>query len=127
MRLTWHALPALLLIFLCGCEETPDISGAWIGEASTTVDAEAKTFDLAMDIEQTDTQVTGSVFWGPIEATVSSAEFSGQQLTLVSEWPEGSITFRGFTTGEVFKGRFSIKHDADPGYPFQGAFELTKE
>ena len=126
MRLTWPALPALLLISLCGCDETPNISGAWTGEASATVDAEAKTFDLVMDIEQTDTQVTGSVFWGPIEATVSSAEFSGQQLTLVSEWAEGSITFRGFTTGEVFKGRFSIVRNVDRE-PFKGAFELNKE
>ena len=79
-----------------------------------------------MDLEQTETEVTGSVFWGPIEATVSSAELSGQQLTLVSEWDEGSITFRGFTTGEVFKGRFSIVRNVDPE-PFRGPFELDKE
>ena len=126
MRLIWHALPALLLVLLYGCEEIPNVSGVWIGEASATVDAEGKTFDLAMDLEQTETQVTGSVSWGPVEATVSSAKFDGQQLTLVSEWDEGSITFRGFTTGEIFKGRFSIVRNVDPE-PFRGAFELNKE
>lgn len=126
MRLISRLVVTALVFLLIGCEQTPDMSGTWIGKAEAMVDAEKTTIDVEMDIEQTEADVSGSVYWGPIEATISSAEFSGPQLVLVSEWPEGSITFRGFATDNTFKGRFSIKHSANP-QPFQGAIELTKE
>ena len=90
------------------------------------VDAEKTTIEVEMDIEQTEADVSGKVYWGSIEATISSAEFSGPQLILVSDWPEGTITFRGLATDNAFKGRFSIRHSLDP-QPFQGAIELTRE
>ena len=124
-------LPAFVLaclLVLCNwsCVETPDVSGAWRGEASAIVDAEETIIDVEMNITQTENDTSGSVQWGPIEAAVSSVEFNGPQLVLVSEWADGSITFRGLANDERFKGRFTIKHGADP-QPFRGAFELTKE
>ena len=118
-------VPALIFL-LSGCESTPDISGYWLGEASAIVDAEEVTIEVDMDIEQTEADVSGFVYWGPIEATISSAEFLGPQLVLTSEWPQGTITFRGLANDSTFKGRFFIRHSLDPE-PFQGRLELTRE
>lgn len=117
----------VLLCLLPGCTEPPpDISGTWFGEASAIVDAEETTIKVDMEIEQREADVEGNVYWGPIEATISSAEFFGPQLVVVSEWPEGTMTFRGRVIENTFKGRFRIKHEIDP-YPFQGTIELTRE
>lgn len=127
MRSTFLSVAFALVFLLSACEQpAPDISGTWFGEASAIVDAEETTIEVEMDIEQTEADVSGNVYWGPIEATISSVEFDGPQLVLVSEWPEGIITFRGLATDNTFKGRFIIRHEIDP-HPFQGAIELTRE
>jgi hypothetical protein len=124
--LTASVLACFLAFSSWSCGETPDVSGAWKGTARAIVDAEDTTIDVEMNITQTENDISGSVQWGPIEATVSFAEFSGPQLILVSEWADGSITLRGLANDNSFKGRFSIEHGADPE-PFRGAFELSKE
>jgi hypothetical protein len=114
------------ILFMIGCEEIVDMSGAWKGETTLVVDGEEKTVPLEVTITQSEKEITGSICWGEEDQPITYTELDRNEVFLKCEWDQGVYRLRGLVVGEVYNGRFTYTYVNDPE-PFPAKFEVRRQ
>ncbi len=133
-----RALTLLLLVSLvltaCSKNETLNVSGIWVGEATSEV-----TLPLRLDLEQTGQTLTGTVTLAEVVELDLTGKVDAQQVSFSFSYNLGSISggneivayyaFTGTVTGNTLAGDVSVSADSagPPLPPVAGTFKVQKQ
>jgi hypothetical protein len=117
----------LILSGLLNCSaELVDFSGEWEGTASLVVDGVHQQTPLKLTLNQSGSDLEGTVVWGEYRRTITSGSTKGPEVEIESATSDDRLRFQALFRNDALEGRFWIQYARDPE-PFPGTFLVARK